>query len=58
MGTGYPRALAADPLNTNNLYLGIDGDDGEGFMFPVTGEGVGHTQRDNPAHEKYTMLWP
>jgi photosystem II stability/assembly factor-like uncharacterized protein len=30
-GQGYPRALAADPLNTNNLYLGIDGDDGGGL---------------------------
>jgi photosystem II stability/assembly factor-like uncharacterized protein len=30
-GRGYPRALAADPQNPKNLYLGIDGDDGGGL---------------------------
>ncbi len=29
-GTGYPRALAADPRNPRTLYLGIDGDPSEG----------------------------
>ena len=29
-GTGYPRAMAADPKNPTTLYLGIDGDPSEG----------------------------
>jgi photosystem II stability/assembly factor-like uncharacterized protein len=29
-GTGYPRALAADPKDPNVLYLGIDGDPSDG----------------------------
>jgi photosystem II stability/assembly factor-like uncharacterized protein len=29
-GTGYPRALAADPGDPNTLYLGIDGDPSPG----------------------------
>ncbi len=29
-GTGYPRALAADPRDPNTLYLGIDGDPSSG----------------------------
>ncbi len=29
---GFARALAVDPQNTNNIYLGIDGDDGGGFF--------------------------
>lgn len=31
-GQGYPRALAIDPTNPNNVYLGIDGDDGGGLF--------------------------
>lgn len=31
-GQGYPRALAIDPINPNNVYLGIDGDDGGGLF--------------------------
>ncbi|MBL8014322.1 MAG: hypothetical protein JNN05_10790, partial [Candidatus Omnitrophica bacterium] len=31
-GEGYPRALAVDPSNPNNVYLGIDGDDGGGLF--------------------------
>ena len=29
-GTGYPRALAADPRNPDTIYLGIDGDPSPG----------------------------
>lgn len=29
-GTGYPRAMAADPKDPKTLYLGIDGDPSEG----------------------------
>ncbi|MEI7945676.1 MAG: hypothetical protein WCJ02_03225 [bacterium] len=29
-GTGYPRAMSADPKNSKTLYLGIDGDPSEG----------------------------
>ncbi|MBI4398932.1 MAG: hypothetical protein HY586_07375 [Candidatus Omnitrophica bacterium] len=29
---GYPRALARDPKNPNQLYLGIDGEDGGGLF--------------------------
>jgi len=29
-GTGYPRALAVDPKNSRVVYLGIDGDAGDG----------------------------
>lgn len=29
-GTGYPRAMAADPKDPQTLYLGIDGDPSEG----------------------------
>lgn len=31
-GEGYPRALAVDPTNPDNVYLGIDGDDGGGLF--------------------------
>ncbi|PKN30610.1 MAG: hypothetical protein CVU64_02410 [Deltaproteobacteria bacterium HGW-Deltaproteobacteria-21] len=36
-GQGYPRALAADFQNPNNLYLGIDGDDGGGLYLSRDG---------------------
>jgi len=34
---GYPRALAADPQNPKNLYLGMDGDDGGGLYLSRDG---------------------
>ncbi len=36
-GQGYPRALAVDPQNIKNLYLGIDGDDGGGLYISCDG---------------------
>ena len=36
-GQGYPRALAADPQNSNLFYLGIDGDDGGGLFISRDG---------------------
>ncbi|HTL70920.1 MAG TPA: YCF48-related protein [Candidatus Eisenbacteria bacterium] len=34
---GYARSLAADPTNSNRLYLGIDGDDGGGLYVSTNG---------------------
>lgn len=31
-GEGYPRGFAVDPDNPDNIYLGIDGDDGGGLF--------------------------
>ena len=42
-GSGYPRALTADPFDENRLYLGIDGDDGGGFF--VSSDGGKNWQR-------------
>lgn len=36
-GQGYPRALAVDPKNPQNVYLGIDGDDGGGLFISNDG---------------------
>ncbi len=36
-GEGYPRALAADPMDPNMLYLGIDGDNGGGLFISHDG---------------------
>lgn len=36
-GEGYPRALAIDSQNPNNVYLGIDGEDGGGLFMSRDG---------------------
>ncbi len=36
-GQGYPRALAIDPTDPLNVYLGIDGDDGGGLFISKDG---------------------
>ncbi len=36
-GQGYPRALAIDPKDNRNIYLGIDGDDGGGLFISRDG---------------------
>jgi photosystem II stability/assembly factor-like uncharacterized protein len=36
-GEGYPRALAVDPVDPNQIYLGIDGDDGGGLFISSDG---------------------
>lgn len=36
-GEGYPKALAVDPQLPNNVYIGIDGDDGGGLYISNNG---------------------
>jgi len=36
-GQGYAKALAVDPTNSKNIYLGIDGDDGGGLYISKDG---------------------
>ncbi|HTP64313.1 MAG TPA: hypothetical protein VMJ66_02900 [Geobacteraceae bacterium] len=45
-GEGYPRALAIDPANNSNIYLGIDGEDGGGLFMSSDG---GNTWSPAPA---------
>jgi len=36
-GTGLPHALVVDPVDANNVYMGIDGDDGGGLFVSKDG---------------------
>ena len=53
-GEGYPRAVAADPLNSNTLYLGIDGDDGGGLF--VSSDG-GNTWKPTPGQPASKLIY-
>ena len=51
-GIGYPRAVAVDPGNPDNIYLGIDGDDGGGLFISNDGGETWRYSEGQPASKK------